>query len=204
MREDKENKDLESTVIVRRCKTALHDELLCISDDEEFPRDLLPDVVTNTINQHRQYVKLVHFSGAMPFGAAWSPLRRLGCGLRFHFAAFPFDRSTQGTDKTRAEKLAVGQALLVMALRYIDKVVTYKVSAACRERLKKAQAKRLEIEFAKKQADRDKAMQERRLEKIQKEKAALAAKSPEELAKFEAKLQKKQQKSGGGVKIKMK
>jgi len=200
-----DHKDLSSPIVARRWKTRLHDVFSCISDDDEIPKDFMPDVISSTLNEHRQYVKLLHFTEAMVFGESWNPLRHEGPGMRFQFVILPSDKKNAkdgGGEKSEEEKLAVGEMLLVIALRYIDKVVLHKLSGACRDRLKKVQSTKEELEFKKKQVVRDRAAQDRKVGKIQKEKAALASRSPEELAKYEEKMRKKQSK--GGVKMKMK
>lgn len=198
------NKALECGITVRKWKTSLHDAFACVSDDEDIPKELLADVVTTTLNQHRQYVKLMLFSEAVVFGESWNPLKTMGPGLRFEFVLLPIDKVSAkegGGERSQEAKLQVAQMLFVVAMRYVDKVAHHKLSPACRERLKKVAAKKEEIDFKKHQAKRDRAAQERKTDKIQKEKAALAAKSPEELAKYEEKMAKKAKK--GGVRMKM-
>ncbi|EKX31558.1 hypothetical protein GUITHDRAFT_149218 [Guillardia theta CCMP2712] len=84
-----ENNDLESAM-VRRWKTTLHDSFSCIADDEEIPVDLIPDVVANTLNDHRQYIRLIHFSDKMIVGPINQREQR-SC-LRFSFFLLPDDR----------------------------------------------------------------------------------------------------------------
>ena len=50
------------------------------------------DIHIQTLNEHRQYVKLLHFTEAMVFGESWNPLRHEGPGMRFQFVILPSDK----------------------------------------------------------------------------------------------------------------
>lgn len=192
------SKDLQGTAL-RKWKTQLHDSLMCMSEEEEVARDLLPEVVVPTLNENRQYIKLIHFSDRLQVGAT----RRERAALKFVFQLLPVHRHPAkdgGKDKTEEEKLRVGEILLRIALRYVDKVATYQVGHAARERIKKALQLQAEAEFKKTRTQREAEAQQRKLNKLQQEKASIESMSPAARAKYEEKLEKKKRKEAAPVK----
>ncbi|KAJ1472117.1 hypothetical protein T484DRAFT_1915274 [Baffinella frigidus] len=188
---DVRERNTDLSEVTKKWKTALSDSLVAIADDEDItdslvaiaddediPHEFLPKVVVDMLNEHAPYVKLIHFSGAslphrMKMGALGA--RRDAEGLKFIFNLLPRDAKSGGGPKPIEAQLQAWDMLAVVALRYVDKVTNYRMSAQAKDRMKRGQAQLAEIQFRKGAKDREQQAQKRKMEKKLKDKESLSA-----------------------------
>jgi len=159
------------------------DKFTCLSECTEILPDLLSSKVLDVFNNIGDSIELIHFSDQFPHKAHKQILRFV-----FYLPTNPQEMENHRT-------------LLTMAMYFIDHVSTVGLTSETKKKAAERRALAQAEEAKEKAEERQEAQRKKQDEKRKKEDERLKKLTPEQLAKEEARMRKKESKRNSKMKV---